>query len=244
MLAQRTLLDTPPCGGRASQTGGRSQKYFLKRVRITIWGKDLSQEGLRRAVQEGDAEFVKLLLDKGTDVNTKDEIGETPLLMASQFGHSGVVGALLDNGADANLKNKSGYTALHYAAISGNYHVGKLLTDRGADINARDKDGWTALMWAANRGFPDLVELLLEKGADVNAKDEKGSTLLMKVVTLEQDDEITLKIVKALLAHGGGCPCERQTQQYRTEVGSEFTPSRKSWNSSKPTERRNSVTIS
>ena len=40
------------------------------------------------------------ILNEGTDINSEDEEGRTPLLLASKNGHMEVVQYLVENGAD------------------------------------------------------------------------------------------------------------------------------------------------
>ncbi|KAF1968539.1 ankyrin [Bimuria novae-zelandiae CBS 107.79] len=51
---------------------------------------------LSRAAQNGNEAVVKLLLDKGADLELKDKYGRTPLLWAVAKGHKAVVKLLLD----------------------------------------------------------------------------------------------------------------------------------------------------
>jgi len=124
-------------------------------------------------------EVVRLLLDKGADVNAKADSGWTALMGAAWKGHLGVVKLLLEKGAKVD-EGKDDLTAIGAAAGGGHLEVVKLLLEKGADVNARDKDGSTALMSAAGYGHLALLEVLLEKGVDVNARDKDGSTALME----------------------------------------------------------------
>ena len=65
---------------------------------------------LNRAVGINDIKTVKALLDKGADVNVKDNSGSTPLIYAARNGRTEVLKALIDKGADVNLKNNYGNT--------------------------------------------------------------------------------------------------------------------------------------
>ena len=65
-------------------------------------GDDL-REPLWAAVRNGDAKAVKALLDKGADVNAKNEIGITALWIAASKGQPDIVTVLLEHGADLEL---------------------------------------------------------------------------------------------------------------------------------------------
>ena len=72
------------------------------------------------ASKEGHAKVVKLLLEKGADVNVKDTTNdETALWIASKEGHEEVVKLLLAAKADVNVKAKDGKTALGIAKHEG-----------------------------------------------------------------------------------------------------------------------------
>ena len=49
---------------------------------------------------EGHEAVVKLLLEQGAEVESKDEDGRTPLWRAARNGHEAVVKLLLEKGAD------------------------------------------------------------------------------------------------------------------------------------------------
>src|SRR5262249_49657406 len=80
-----------------------------------------AREALWAAVRNGDAKATKALLDKGTDVNAKNEIGVTALWIAASKGKPEVVKLLLDAGADANARDGIWYeTPLSQAVAEGN----------------------------------------------------------------------------------------------------------------------------
>ena len=98
----------------------------------------------------GKLEIVKLLIDKGADINAKDDIGQTVLIDAAWGGSLDVVKFLIDKGLDVNAGNQGGMTVLMGAAQGGkNLDVVKLLIDKGADTKARNHIGGTVLMCAA-----------------------------------------------------------------------------------------------
>ncbi|RYP18613.1 hypothetical protein DL765_003820 [Monosporascus sp. GIB2] len=123
------------------------------------------QMSLRWAVETGDVEMVKLLLDRGADVAVTDKDGWTPLIAASSKGYVDIVRLLLaTSGVNADLKDsESGQTPLSWAAANGCEAVVQLLLDTGkVDTDSRDNNGRTPLQWAAERGHETIVRLLLK----------------------------------------------------------------------------------
>jgi ankyrin repeat protein len=76
---------------------------------------------------------VKLLLEKGAELETKDEeYSRTPLSYATWKGHEAVVKLLLKKGAELESKDYIGRTLLLLAAENGHEAVVKLLLEKGA----------------------------------------------------------------------------------------------------------------
>ena len=63
----------------------------------------------------GEEAMVRMLLQRGTNVNLQGSGGSTPLMHAAAMGHTTTVQALLDAKADASLQATDGSTALMWA---------------------------------------------------------------------------------------------------------------------------------
>lgn len=118
------------------------------------------------AASAGYIAVVRRLLERGADVNGKNEAGETALHLAAQNDRCNVIELLLERGADVNAKNKLDETALHSATRYDKLSSVQLLLHNGADINARNSFGQTAIHQAAKSGYNKVIELLLNQGAD------------------------------------------------------------------------------
>ncbi|KAI5790034.1 hypothetical protein FPQ18DRAFT_411062 [Pyronema domesticum] len=71
------------------------------------------------AAEYGEEAVVRLLIEKGAQVDLKDQDGKTALLCAAQDGEKDVVRVLLEEGAQIDLEDKYGETALDYACANG-----------------------------------------------------------------------------------------------------------------------------
>ncbi|XP_036180564.1 ankyrin repeat domain-containing protein 49 isoform X3 [Myotis myotis] len=104
----------------------------------------------------------RLLSEKATLVNTRDEDEYTPLHRAAYGGHLEVVRELIAHGADVHAVTVDGWTPLHSACKWNNARVASFLLQHDADINAQTKGLLTPLHLAAgNRDSKDTLELLL-----------------------------------------------------------------------------------
>lgn len=160
-------------------------------------------EGLRplsviAAALNGDAGEVHRLIEAGTDIETRDEDDDTPLLAAAVRGHLEVVRYLLGRGANSSAINKRGRTAFSKAAQSGSLAVAETLLEIGSKINLPDKDGKTPLMYAAAKGGIDMIKFLIEHGAHIEAQDNEGYNALFFAVNFGQ-----VVTTKYLLEHYG-----------------------------------------
>lgn len=118
--------------------------------------------------------LVRLLLDRGLDVNAADDGGITPLM--ASFGEKSweVVDLLLLRHANPNAVDRAGRTMLTLAVADTGALT--LLVKYGAKLDKRDADGRTALMHAAASCTFWGVEALLSLGADPTLTDRDGKT--------------------------------------------------------------------
>ncbi|KAL2798451.1 ankyrin repeat-containing domain protein [Aspergillus keveii] len=96
--------------------------------------RPILQELLFSQTLASSALAVQMLLDLGTDPNTFDDSGMTPLHYAATYGDIRIVSRLLVGGADLEAKNKSGSTAVQIAEQYGRNLVVDLLFRRTAEL--------------------------------------------------------------------------------------------------------------
>jgi ankyrin repeat protein len=130
---------------------------------------------LLMAIDAGNDEGARALLDAGAALEAQDDLGHTPLAWASVKGNAAMAAELLKRGAKPDVAAKDGMTPLFHASHGGYVEIGTMLLSRGAGPNPREKKyGDTALMRAANNGHFDMVELLLAHKAQVNLVNDEG----------------------------------------------------------------------
>jgi len=150
---------------------------FLKRLRNYFYSLYYPW-ALHDAAFMGHTETVRVLLERGADVNARDIDENTPLHKTAFMGRIETVRVLLEKGADVHASNNERKTPLHYAAGNGHTEIVRALIERNMDVNAIDIPGITSLHYAAGNGHTGAARVLLEGGADVNTKRESGDTPL------------------------------------------------------------------
>lgn len=84
---------------------------------------------LHQAVAYGDEGTVRLLIDRGDNVNEQNSAGWTPLMEAAFVGHVGTAKMLLEHGADPTIINRFGETALMFATQQDATLVAQLIEE-------------------------------------------------------------------------------------------------------------------
>ncbi|KAL6808800.1 hypothetical protein V8C40DRAFT_259353 [Trichoderma camerunense] len=144
----------------------------------------------------GHRAIAKLLIEKGADIEAKDDDkGRTPLIWAAKNGHEALIKLLVEKGADIEAKDKYGQTPLLWAAEMGHEAIAKLLVKKGANIEAKGNYfSLTPLLQATERGYKAIIKLLVEKGADIEAKaNSYGQTPLLQAA--ERGYEAIVKLL-------------------------------------------------
>lgn len=114
------------------------------------------------AAQQGDTEEIRKLLEEGINVDFKNDLGCTALMLAADNGKLEAVKLLVKHKADINARNNDGDTPLIRAANNGHFDVVRFLVEKGADTNAyRDNNKKaTAYTYAKQNGHYQIANYL------------------------------------------------------------------------------------
>lgn len=139
---------------------------------------------LHLVVKLGLYNLTTTLLNKGTNVNTRDIYDRTPLHYAVQMGDVSMFRLLVSHGSGAriNLNCQSnnmdphlkGATPLHLAVMGRHCDIFYMLLRNKVDLNMITSNGKTALHLAVQKDDYWLVAMLLNYHVDSNIPDNDG----------------------------------------------------------------------
>src|SRR5690606_17616678 len=93
-------------------------------------------EKLFYAIRSEDIDLVRDILRQNPEwLNTKDQRGSTPLLLATYYGYEELTDFILSLNPDLNTKDGSGNTALMGVCFKGNEAMARKLIQAGANVN-------------------------------------------------------------------------------------------------------------
>ncbi|MDD9331973.1 MAG: ankyrin repeat domain-containing protein [Wolbachia sp.] len=152
-------------------------KHFLRK-NLDINVKDVDNATpLLIASRFGSADIVRLYLDHGADIHSKDKYGNSAL-------HCAASNKYTDNDAehDKSLQVDRKDCTVNYKEIKDNREIIKILMGKGInahkdkkiDVNVKNRYGHTPLFSAVEHRKYANTQLLLGNGADVDAIDENG----------------------------------------------------------------------
>lgn len=173
---------------------------------ITSAPTQIPARTLTEAAKIGSVSAAQTYLNAGTDINSQDEDGSTPLVAAAWHGNLEMVKFLISRGADVEWADKSGLTPLHVAAKQGYEKVLEKLLSKDPDVNIKNHKRESPLHIAAHFQQLETAEVLLkQRHIKVNAHNEHGRTPLDMC-----KDTIKGESIKKLLRKYGGKTAEEE----------------------------------
>ena len=154
-------------------------KSVCSNVAFVPHGKEEEEDQPCPAMWE-DPAVCQVLIDAGADIETKDDMGRSPLLLAcfSDKFHA-TVKMLVEASADVCVTDNEGDTCLTLAAWNGQTETVRYLVGlKNVDMNHKAADCCSALHCAVDGKYPDVAKVLIDAGADIEAKNNLGRSPL------------------------------------------------------------------
>ncbi len=147
------------------------------------------------AAEHNSMKILKLLLDKGVDINiTTSQYTKSMLSGAAFESNLKMINYLIEQGADVNKEERENKCTSLFFLMSKhkNYRtpndikIANILLSKGVNPNARcGMFGNTPLHEAVENNLLEMIKLLLSKGADANIKNNFDSSSIFRVKSEE-----------------------------------------------------------
>ena len=135
-----------------------------------------ARPALHVACEYGCVEAAHLLLEANADKEKGNQLGDTPILVASLKGHLQMVRILLQSKANTETANQIGDTPILAASFMGHLEIVRMLLEANADKEKTNRIGNTPTLNATRKGHLEIVRILLAAKADKDKADQYGST--------------------------------------------------------------------
>jgi len=134
-----------------------------------------NQNPLLLALEAGQPDLAKLLIEAGADVNIKSKMYMTPLRVATQSGNLEMVRSLISRGAFLDAPEDE-FPPVIYALTKGYGEIAHVLIEAGTDLNRRyitEKGRLTVGDISLLARKPELVDLIRKRGGTFTLSDGK-----------------------------------------------------------------------
>ncbi|KAF5296332.1 hypothetical protein FQA39_LY12549 [Lamprigera yunnana] len=121
---------------------------------------------------------IQELLDAGLDIDMRDDIGYTPLLLALQFGLLKIAKLLIENGANIHAINDAGNSSLHFAVTQNSKDLLLELLCKGVTTEHRNAFNCTPVLLAIGNKKLHIAQTLIRGGANYQVCDNDGNSCL------------------------------------------------------------------
>jgi ankyrin repeat protein len=143
---------------------------------------------------------IKLLLDKGANIDIIDHKNRTLLYIAIKYGYDDIIDLFINYNKNNigisifDILDINNNVPLHYAIKFNNYNVTKKLLDNGANPNNKNNKGYNSLHIAIYNKNIDIINLILNYNIDINMKTNTGENALHIACNLQLIDVVNLLI--------------------------------------------------
>jgi hypothetical protein len=115
------------------------------------------RSAIHYAAMGGNVEVLKLLSEKGAQLNTIDSKRRSPLFLSALHKRNEAFDLLLAQGGKINQQAMGGMTIAMVGAFSGNLHVLKAAVEKGVRIDTKDHSGKTVIDYAKQSKNPEVL---------------------------------------------------------------------------------------
>lgn len=162
-------------------------------------GQQVSRRGtpMHLAAGKGFTPIIKLLVQAGAEVDSRNELGQTPLFLAALANSKEAVEYLLEKKADPNAVCTVASNSRASLHVTTKAEIAEALLKAGADVNAVTDQGLSALLIAIMDNNKELVAVLLRHHANTEPSSKHQRSPLLEVLQNNRDIDLLRMLLEA-----------------------------------------------
>ncbi len=149
--------------------------FWGNKANINAYNNEIGNV-LHHAVLSNNPQLIQYLLNKGLNIEEKNNKEETPLQLAIKHKKYIALKCLADAGANVDVTIVPGAPAIVDATFNNDIECVKCLAEHGANLEVEDSIQRTAMWLAVARGYPEIVKILIKHGASTKKRPRKEET--------------------------------------------------------------------
>ncbi|MGM7679643.1 ankyrin repeat domain-containing protein [Microbacterium sp. A94] len=165
-------------------------------------GDGEADQRLLTAAQAGDADAAALALRAGANLETRNDLEQTPLLLASTYDHVEVARLLVALGADVDALDHQHDTPWLVTGVTGSVAMLEALLPADPDMSIPNRFGGLSPIPAGERGHADYIKRVVSTGVDLDHVNNLGWTALLETVIFGDGSTRYQDIVATLIDAG------------------------------------------
>lgn len=154
------------------------------------------------AARDGDPDAAALALRAGADLEVRNDLRQTPLLLASTHDRVAVARLLVALGADPDALDHQHDTPWLATGVTGSVAMLEALLPARPDFTIKNRYGGLSPIPAGERGHVDYIRRVIRTDVDLDHVNDLGWTALLEAVILGDGSRRYEEIVRLLVDAG------------------------------------------
>ncbi|MGO2746611.1 ankyrin repeat domain-containing protein [Microbacterium sp.] len=169
---------------------------------VSVLEQDEADQRLLNAAQDGDADAAALALRAGADIEARNDLEQTPLLLASTHDRVAVARLLVALGADPDALDYRHDTPWLVTGVTGSVAMLEALLPADPDMTIPNRYGGLSPIPAGERGHSEYITRVVSTGVDLDHVNDLGWTALLETVVFGDGSQRYVDIATALVDAG------------------------------------------